>query len=328
MNADIEALRDACVDGCAADRRRLAAAVGFADAGVDEFGRCGGWGRARSSWARLTTSRETPRGSSRHHRVTCSEIRWWRIGARRGVSVLRIPVVLQRMLLVEDEPPARRYLRRLLLDACPTLQISAAEDVEQAVFLLERNSFDAVFLDVHLPGRSGLVLGELLQSGPPVVFVTAHRDYAVEAFELSAVDYLVKPVDPARLARALKRLEAVESSPVHALQVAPGAVRFVSEAQIVCVLGQGDYTEVWLDDGTSELVEVPMYAWEARLSEAFSRVHRSSLVRIEAIVRLDRSARGTYSLQLPRVARPVKVSRAAARMIRERIRPGSGEAAR
>lgn len=223
--------------------------------------------------------------------------------------------MIQRLLIVEDEPPARRKLQRLLQAQLPEVEIYTAEDTEEASVHLSEHAIDGVFLDIHLPEETGLAFARLLQHGPPIIFVTAYREYAVDAFELRALDYLVKPVDPARLTLALERLETQEAPPLYTLRTDKGR-RFVTPEQIVCVVAQGDYTEVWLEDGTSELVSIPMYEWEEKLKDGFERVHRSSLVRMDALSSLERTMTGAYTLKVRGVSEQLKISRKAARMLR------------
>ncbi|MEO6846762.1 MAG: response regulator, partial [Chthoniobacterales bacterium] len=113
-----------------------------------------------------------------------------------------------RVLIVDDEPLARQKLRQLLV-AHPELSITGeAECVPEALEKIRAENFDVLFLDVRMPGADGFSLLRELENPPAVIFVTAYSNYAVEAFAFSAIDYLVKPVRPTRLAQAVARLEA------------------------------------------------------------------------------------------------------------------------
>ncbi|MDB5868047.1 MAG: transcriptional regulator, LytR/AlgR family, partial [Polaromonas sp.] len=117
-----------------------------------------------------------------------------------------------RILLVDDEALARSRLRTLLGDCAAPAALVAAEaaDAVQAMRLLQHQAFDAVLLDIHMPGTDGLALARIiagLPRPPAVVFVTAHSAHAVQAFELEAVDYLTKPVRLERLQQALQKVE-------------------------------------------------------------------------------------------------------------------------
>src|SRR5690606_36309415 len=114
--------------------------------------------------------------------------------------------LMLRALIVDDEAPARRYMRRLLDDA-PNVHVAGeADTIEHARRLIHAYQPDVIFLDVVLTRESGFDLLHGLDHQPQVVFVTAHSDYAAQAFDLEAVDYLLKPVSPDRLAQTLNRL--------------------------------------------------------------------------------------------------------------------------
>ena len=110
-------------------------------------------------------------------------------------------------LLIDDEPLANERLRRLLKGHASIEVVAVAESVREARARLEERPLDVIFLDVEMPGGSGLDLLPAVPAGTQVVFVTAHEKYAVEAFAVSALDYLVKPVDPERLSATVRRLE-------------------------------------------------------------------------------------------------------------------------
>jgi DNA-binding LytR/AlgR family response regulator len=121
------------------------------------------------------------------------------------------------VLAIDDEEPALEELRHLLLEHSTVESVTAASDVSLALHALEHDRFDAVFLDIHLPGLDGLDLARLLRrfaEPPRVVFVTAFDRHAVEAFEVDAVDYLLKPVGSERLGAALARVIASLGTPI------------------------------------------------------------------------------------------------------------------
>jgi DNA-binding LytR/AlgR family response regulator len=126
-----------------------------------------------------------------------------------------------RAVIVDDEPLARTRLRRLLAEH-PAIEIAGeAGDGEAACRLIDELSPDLVFLDVQMPGLSGFDVLARLDTRPRVIFITAHDEFAVRAFEAQAIDYLLKPVEPARLARALARVTGID---------APGAVGRIEPA--------------------------------------------------------------------------------------------------
>jgi two-component system, LytTR family, response regulator len=115
--------------------------------------------------------------------------------------------VLLRAYVVDDEPLAARRLARLLAEAGSVDVVGATSDPEEALAFLRENSVDALFLDIEMPGLTGFELLARLHMHPPVVFTTAYDEYALRAFEVYAIDYLLKPVEAEHLARALAKLD-------------------------------------------------------------------------------------------------------------------------
>jgi len=206
--------------------------------------------------------------------------------------------LLLRVLVVDDEPPALEELAYLLGRDARVREVLTAASGEQALRLLEHDdAVDAIFLDVAMPGLSGLDLARVLarfRSPTPVVFVTAHDEHAVEAFELHAVDYLLKPVRRQRLAEAVRRVvdstsESVTGDDETIAVELGGVTRFVSRSEIRYVEAQGDYARLHTADG-SHLLRVPLTVLEENWADAgFLRIHRSLLVAIGHIdeVRMD-----------------------------------------
>ncbi|MFJ9824534.1 LytR/AlgR family response regulator transcription factor [Streptomyces sp. NPDC101160] len=220
-----------------------------------------------------------------------------------------------RVLAVDDEAPALGELL-YLLRADP--RVRAAEGAADATEALRRigraldagpdrdhgDGIDVVFLDIHMPGLGGLDLARLLGgfARPPlIVFVTAHEGFAVQAFDLEAVDYVLKPVRRERLAEAVRRVhELVHASTVARKAPAPeqipvelgGVTRFVSVDDIAYVEAHGDYARLHTDTG-SHLVRIPLSTLEERwAARGFVRIHRSHLVALGRIdeLRLDGGA--------------------------------------
>ena len=204
------------------------------------------------------------------------------------------PGLLLRVLVVDDEPPALEELAYLLGRDGRIGEVLTAASGEQALRLLEHDDpVDAIFLDVAMPGLSGLDLARVLarfRSPTPVVFVTAHDEHAVEAFELHAVDYLLKPVRNERLAEAVRRVVDARAEPAagadddQTIAVELGGVtRFVNRSEIRYVEAQGDYARMHTADG-SHLLRVPLTVLEESWADAgFLRIHRSLLVAVSHI---------------------------------------------
>ncbi|MBC6462738.1 LytR/AlgR family response regulator transcription factor [Actinomadura sp. HBU206391] len=209
-----------------------------------------------------------------------------------------------RVLAVDDELPALEDLGYLLRADPRIAEVSTARDGAAALRCLDRalaegRPVDAVFLDIRMPGLDGIVLGRLLSRfvrPPEIVYVTAYEGHAVDAFELKATDYLLKPVRPERLAEAVRRVVAgTGTGPLPAAEPEPvpvelgGVTRFVPAADVHYVEAQGDYARLHTASG-SHLVRIPLNTLEERWRDAgFVRVHRSHLVSLHHIeqLRLD-----------------------------------------
>ena len=238
-----------------------------------------------------------------------------------------------RLLAVDDEPPALDELSYLLRADPRVSQVQTATDALTALKALEQVRVDGVFLDIRMPGLSGLELAGVLGRfavPPPVVFVTAHDDAAVEAFSLRAVDYLLKPVRAARLAEAVGRVAeasrveppASESADAGTIAVELGGVtRFLQVSDVRYVEAQGDYARLHTGSG-SHLVRVPLAALEERWAAAgFVRVHRSYLVAVGSISELRVEPGGGHSVRVGSgpTAVLLPVSRRLARDLKDRL---------
>ncbi len=230
-----------------------------------------------------------------------------------------------RVLVVDDESPARSELRHLL-GAHDGISVDEAASAAEALAL--GGAYDAVFLDVEMPGLTGLDAAPLVRAGteaPAVVFVTAHDRYAVEAFAVEAFDYLLKPVDPERLARVVERLR--ERRPADAVSrrripvVAGGRTELIDLEQVHYAQADGDYCRVHTYDrsylSTASLGELE----EALPPDRFTRVHRSYLVNLAKVVAVKRAGPDRLRLVLDDAARTeLDVARRQSRRVREALR--------
>jgi len=229
-------------------------------------------------------------------------------------------------LIVDDEAPARSELRYLLA-AHPEVEIvgEAASAAEALAFAREA-TLDVVFLDVEMPGLSGVEAAPLVRERrepPAVVFVTAHDRYAVDAFAVEAFDYLVKPVDPERLARVVERLRERTSEnalPVEKIPVVSGGgTELLDFDQVHFVQADGDYSRVHTYDRTY-LCTASLGELEERLGSRFARIHRSHLVNLGKIAGVRRAAPDRFRLQLADSAKTeLDVARRQSRQLRERL---------
>lgn len=231
---------------------------------------------------------------------------------------------LLRVLVVDDEEPAREELAYLLGNDGRVGEVRCASNGSEALRLLAEEPVDVVFCDLKMPGLQGMELARVLAQfaeRPRIVFVTAYDEHAVEAFELQAVDYVMKPVRAARLAEAVRRVVLSgadtpdvgdETIPVELA----GVTRFVSRSQVRYVEAHGDYARLHTAAG-SHLVRVPLSALEERWAEAgFVRIHRSTLVSLAHVDEV-RVAEGRCTVRLGHDE--LLVSRRHTRELRERV---------
>ena len=211
-----------------------------------------------------------------------------------------------RVVIVDDELLARQRLEDLLAKEEHVEIAGSASDGNKAIELIRETNPDLVFLDVQMPGKTGVdVARELGAAMPPTVFVTAFDQHAVQAFELAAVDYLVKPFDDERFAQALQRArkaaalreparEYVDRIPVELR----GQVRAVPVERIEYITASGPYAELHLE-GKTFAVRERMQALEEKLDpRVFFRIHRSAIVRVDFIDVFLRHAGGDYGVRL------------------------------
>ncbi len=244
-------------------------------------------------------------------------------------------------ILVDDERLARRELARLLQAHPAIAVVGQAESVDEAAALVNRLDPDVLFLDIQMPRRSGFELLDACDVRGQVVFVTAHDVHALRAFEVNALDYLLKPVHPDRLALTVARLTGASAPPPdggggarRARPLAPEptsrlelddhlflhhgrAARFVRVRAIVCLRGADDYAEVMLEDGKQLLSPRPLREWEARLPpRSFVRIHRTAIINLDHIDRIEPSGDDTYQVFVRGAGQPLPMSRRYASRLR------------
>lgn len=219
-------------------------------------------------------------------------------------------------LVVDDEAPARSELRYLLDEAGGVEVIGEASNASEASQLIKAIPYDVVFLDIDMPGMSGTQLAEMLiqlDRPPSVIFVTAHSEHAVKAFEVSAVDYLVKPVELGRLKQALERLVPAEVAGARIDRIPvekAGKKLLVQVEEITHVMAKDDYAYLHTDSerylSTNSLAQL-----ERKLdASSFFRVHRRYLVNLAWVKEVVPMYGGTLLLTLSdSAATQVPVSR-------------------
>lgn len=201
-----------------------------------------------------------------------------------------------RVVIADDEPLARRGVRQLLARHAGFEVVRECRDGHEARRALEAGEADLCFLDIAMPGLDGITVAHRRADprGAVIVFLTAHSTRALEAFEADATDYLVKPVSAERFARTIERVRRqlerrrpTDPAPTlvaHSNQ----ATRVIPSAEVEWIESANHYARVW-HRAKGHLVRESLDALEGRLASAgFVRIHRSALVRLGAIERLDR----------------------------------------
>lgn len=231
-------------------------------------------------------------------------------------------------LLIDDERLARLELRRLL-GAHPAIEIAGeAANAEEAEVLIESLQPEVLFLDVQMPGRSGFDLLASLDRAPRTIFVTAYDEHALRAFEVSAIDYLLKPVAPDRLAAAVQRLLSGDGAAPAAATRIPGTQQifvrdgercwFVRLADIALFESEGNYTRLCFA-GHRPLIPRSLSYLEARLDpEIFFRASRRHIVNLRMIEAIHSSVEGGYDVRLT-TGQTVEMSRRRGQEFREKM---------
>jgi two-component system LytT family response regulator len=224
-----------------------------------------------------------------------------------------------KVLIADDERIARDIIALLLSSQTDIETIEEAKHGTQVLQKVQQNRPDIIFLDIQMPGMTGIQLAEKLDPSIVIVFVTAYNEYAIEAFELNATDYLLKPFEDKRFFSAWERaknrvLERVETDYVKLAELVkqikygkqhdyksrllvkePGRIRLIDVEQIDFIGGAGNYAELHLFDGKVILHRETLTILEAQLDpELFIRIHRSSIVRRSSVQELRPNDKGDY----------------------------------
>jgi two-component system, LytTR family, response regulator AlgR len=238
-----------------------------------------------------------------------------------------------KVLIVDDEPPARERLRGLLAEIGELEVIGDAATGAEALASAHDLAPDVVLLDVRMPGMSGLEVARhlhVLDEPPAVIFTTAYDQYAVEAFEANAVGYLLKPVRKEQLSAALGRAGRLTRAQLQTLAAAGtrrshiaarrrDGLRLIPVEEVQYFLADQKYTSV-RHLGGEDLIEDSLRLLEGEFGAAFVRIHRNALVGVKYLERIERTAEGQYVVRLRGCEAPLQVSRRMAGELKERFR--------
>jgi two-component system LytT family response regulator len=235
-----------------------------------------------------------------------------------------------RVLIVDDEPLARQAMRRLLAPHAEAEIVGEAETLAGAAAAIAESEPDVVFLDIELGGEGdGFDLLASVERRPLVVFVTAYAEHAVEAFAVDAVDYLLKPVAPDRLAeslaraeRALNRGEARPGGGVIALRT-PRQTLLAAPAEIVALRADGDFTHVFVAGQPALMIWRTLGRFESLLpSPPFLRLGRSLIINRDRLRKVETPSRAEARITLDGLAEALSLGRTAAQRLREALDEG------
>ena len=233
-------------------------------------------------------------------------------------------------LVVDDERLARKDLISLLSPYEHIQVVGEADSVLSAVKAIRALNPDVIFLDIQMPGDSGFDLLDKIDVEAQVIFVTAFDEYAIQAFEVNALDYLLKPVNPDRLARAIERLEHREPDiPLKTRELKYDDrlflmlgkhFKFLKINTVTNIRAAGDYSEVMTCDGLKGLTLKSMKEWDARLpSQQFLRIHRSTIINMEFIEKVEEWFNYSFIVYLKGAAEPFVISRRYATRLKDRL---------
>jgi Response regulator of the LytR/AlgR family len=240
-----------------------------------------------------------------------------------------------RIVIADDEPLARERLRGLLADIPDAEVVAEAGDGHEALNACAAREPDLVLLDIAMPGIDGLEVARHLATFDPqplVVFCTAYDEHALSAFEAAAVDYLVKPVRPERLAAALERARTFAAGREHSRSAGPssrrrthlcarlrGNLRLIPVGEVRYLQAEEKYVVVHHARG-EDLIEESLRSLEEEFPDLFVRIHRNCLVARSELVELRRGPDGHVRAILRNGDRPLDVSRRCVAQLREALR--------
>ena len=240
-----------------------------------------------------------------------------------------------KLLIVDDEAPARERLKSLLREQPGVEVVGEAGNGREALELWERTQADAVLLDIRMPVMDGLETARhlaTLERPPAVIFTTAYSEFAVEAFDAHAIAYLLKPVRAEKLAAALAAASRVNR--VQLTQLAAGAparrhicaklrdkLHVVPVENVLCFIADQKYVTV-CHSGGELLIDESLKDLEQEFGARFLRVHRNALVAVAQVERLEKDEAGHLQVYLRGRGEPLEVSRRLVSEVRERLRAG------
>ncbi|MEO0423097.1 MAG: LytTR family DNA-binding domain-containing protein [Pseudomonadota bacterium] len=245
-----------------------------------------------------------------------------------------------KILIVDDEAPARERLRRQLVEIAPSNRVTEAMSGEDAVRLCSQQEPDVVLMDIRMPGMGGLeaaVKISSMPSAPAVIFTTAYGEHALEAYSASPADYLVKPIRQEKLANALEKAKRPTRPQIRELEVRPEPAKeqrttisarcgerlqVIALDTVVAFCADNKYTNV-IHHAGEVLIDESLKSLEAEFPERFVRIHRETLISLRHLDALERTREGHYQVRMVDEGgegRCFRVSRRHAASVKQRLR--------
>ncbi|MFH0733168.1 MAG: LytTR family DNA-binding domain-containing protein [bacterium] len=234
-------------------------------------------------------------------------------------------------IIVDDEPLAREDLKALLKDYNEIEVVFEASTVKETEEYLKKNKCNLIFLDIQMPGKSGLELIQSIPSETKIIFVTAYDEHAIKAFELDAVDYLLKPVDKKRFEITLQKItERTKSETKNSVKLKyedtlflmlNSSYKFIKISDIYKINSAGNYSEIFCKSGAKGLVLKNLKEWEERLSEnKFIRIHKNAIINLDYVERIEEWFNSAFRVYLQGDSEPHIMSRRYATKLKENMR--------
>ena len=223
-------------------------------------------------------------------------------------------------IIVDDEWLVRQELRTMIRDYSEIEVVGEASDVSQAAQLINSVKPDVLFLDIQMPGKTGFDLLDEYDIQCRVIFITAYNQYAIRAFEVNALDYLLKPIQKKRLSKTIKRLlgnnhpeiqlrSEVQYNDALYVQV-NGSVKFIKLPLLKCITAVGNYSYIYYKANKRELISKTLQDWEKLLPKKyFVRIHRSSIVNFEYVEKVSKCQNYTHEVFVRGIEKPLVMSR-------------------
>jgi len=233
-------------------------------------------------------------------------------------------------MIVDDEWLAREELKTMLTQYPDIKVIAEAANVSQAIEVLRTTKPDVIFLDIQMPGATGFELLERAEINSEIIFITAYDQYAIKAFEVNALDYLLKPINKQRLTKTIDRLFSHErttskNKPNYTYDdvvyvIVNGSVKFIKISRLRCISAEGNYSFIYYDDRNKELVTKTLQEWEEILpKDYFIRIHRSTIVNFEYVDQIKKRPNYTHLVYVHGIEMPFEMSRRYASKLKKKL---------